>query len=71
MIKANISNIIEEFGHLPLEDREYVVDIVQRQLIDAKREALARRAREALVNFRKGAVKIGSVKDLYKDLEND
>jgi len=70
-MKASIQHIIEEFAHLPLEDREYVVDVVKKQLVDAKRDAIAKRAREALSNLRKGAIKKGSVKDLRKDLEND
>jgi hypothetical protein len=71
MVKASVQNILEEFGHLPLEDREYVVDVVKKQLIDARREAIARRAREAFSNLAKGAVKRGSAKDLCKDLDND
>ena len=70
-MKASVQHIIEQFGHLPLEDREYVVDVVKKQLIDAKRDAIAKQARAALSNLKKGAVKKGSVKDLRKDLEND
>ena len=70
-MKASVQNILEEFGHLPLEDREYVVDVVKKQLVDARRETIARCAREALDKLSKGAVKRGSVKDLLKDLDND
>jgi hypothetical protein len=39
--------------------------------MEAKREAIAKRAREALVNLKKGTSKRGTVKKLYKDLESD
>jgi hypothetical protein len=70
MMKASVNRIIEEFAHLPLEDREYVVDVVKRQISEARRDAIARRAREAMSNLKKGTVKKGSVKDLHKDLED-
>jgi hypothetical protein len=54
-----------------LDEKEYVIDIIERQMIEAKREAISRRAKRAILNLRRGAVKRGSVKDLYKDLELD
>ena len=69
-MKASVQHIIEDFAHLPLNDREFVVDVVKKQLIDARRDAIAKRARTASSNLKKGAIKKGSVKDLYKDLEN-
>ena len=69
-MKASVQHIIEDFAHLPLNDKEYVVDVVKKQLIDARRDAIAKRASTASSNLKKGAIKKGSVKDLYKDLEN-
>ena len=69
-MKASVQHIIEDFAHLPLNDREFVVDVVKKQLIDARRDAIAKRARTASSNLKNGAIKKGSVKDLYKDLEN-
>jgi hypothetical protein len=69
-MKASVQHIIEDFAHLPLNDREYVVDVVKKQLIDARRDSIAKRAITASSNLKKGAIKKGSLKDLYKDLEN-
>jgi len=33
--------------------------------------AISKRAKEAMVNFRKGNSKIGDIKELYRDLESD
>jgi len=48
-----------------------MIDIIENQIIEAKREAISRRAKRAILNLRRGAVKRGSVKDLYKDPELD
>ena len=68
---ATLNKIIEDFSHLPLDDKEYAVEVIRKQLIEAKRAAIAKRAKEAMVNFRKGNSKIGDIKELYKDLESD
>ena len=66
-----LNKIIEEFSHLPMNDKEYAIDMIKKQLIEAKREALAKRAKEAIGNLKKGMTKKGSVKELFKDLESD
>jgi len=40
-------------------------------LIEAKREAIAKRGKAAMASFRKKMTKSGTVKELYKDLESD
>ena len=52
-------------------DKEYAVGVIEKQLIEAKRAAIAKRAKEATVNLRKGNSRIGDIKELYKDLESD
>lgn len=65
-----LNNIVENFSELSLEDKEYVLDIFHKQIIESRREKLLARAREAEMNLVKGNVKKGSVKDLYEDLED-
>jgi len=71
MNNSNINKVIEEFRHLPPEDKEYVAEIIRKQLIEVKRDRLAERAREARMNFEKGSAKTGSLKDLMEDLDSD
>ena len=66
-----LNKLIEDFNLLPLEDKEYAIDVIKKQLGEAKRNAIAKRAKEAMTNLKKGLVKKGTVKDLYKDLEGD
>ena len=71
MNNSNINKVIEEFSHLASEDKEYVAEIIRKQVIETKRNRLAERAREARLNFERGSVKAGSVKDLMEDLDSD
>ena len=71
MGSITLNKLIEDFNQLPLSDKEYAADIIKKQLIEAKREAIAKRAKEAMANLKKGMIKRGSVKELYKDLESD
>jgi hypothetical protein len=68
---TTLNKIIEDFNELPFEDREYAVELIQKQLIEAKRERIIRRAKETETNLKKGRVKRGKIEDLLKDLEND
>jgi len=68
---VTLNKIIEDFNHLPLDDKEYAVEVIEKQLIEAKRTAIAKKAKEAMANLKKGNSKIGDIKELYKDLESD
>jgi hypothetical protein len=71
MKEVTLNRIIDDFNELPFEDREYAIELIQKQLIEAKRERIVLRVKEAQTNLRKGKVKKGTIEDLYKDLEND
>jgi len=71
MTNSNINKVIEEFSHLPQEEKEYVAEIIRKQVIEEKRNRLAERAREARGNFERGSVKTGVLKDLMEDLDSD
>jgi ribosomal protein S1 len=71
MSDTTLDKLIDDFKQLPLNDKEYAVDIIKKQLIEAKREAIAGRAKEAVANLKKGMIKKGTVKELYRDLESD
>jgi ribosomal protein S1 len=68
---ATLDRLIDDFKALPLDDKEYALDVIKKQLTEAKRAAIAKRAKEATSNLKKGAVKTGTVKELYKELESD
>ena len=51
-------------------NKQYVAEIVKKQLTEVKMTGLAERAEEARMNLEKGAVKTGTVKDLMEDLNS-
>ncbi len=71
MSQPILHKVIEDFNHLSLDEREYVIDVVKKQVIEAKRDAIAKRSKEAMANLKKGKIKTGTVKELYEDLESD
>jgi hypothetical protein len=68
---ASISSLMEQFGKLPLPDRSFAVDLMRRQMIDARRSAFARRATHAIHNYKLNKVKRGTIEDLKRTLDND
>jgi hypothetical protein len=66
-----LNNLVEEFQGLPFEDKEYVYNIFEKQLIESRREAILKRAIESKQNYEQGNFKSGSAADLLEDLEND
>ena len=71
MTNATINRVIEEFGSLPVEEKEYVRGIINKQLVELGRERIFERANKAKLNLEQGLVKSGSVEDLREDLESD
>ena len=71
MGRATVNKVIENFDDLPLKEKEYVIEIMEKQFTEAKRAAIAKRTKEAKSNLKKGLVKRGTIKELYKDLELD
>ncbi|MBC8394848.1 MAG: hypothetical protein H8E17_20055 [Deltaproteobacteria bacterium] len=68
---TDINKVIEVFNLLPMDEKEYVADVLNKQLIEFRREKIANRADEARKNLKEGDVKSGTFQDLYEDLEND
>jgi hypothetical protein len=71
MGNVNVNKVIEEFDQLPLEDKEYVAEVIRKQVIESRREKIAERAQEARSNFEEGRVKTGTLKELMEDLDSD
>ena len=66
-----LNKLIDDFNELPFEDGEYALELIRKQLVEAKRNAIFRRAKEAESNLKKGRVKKGSLQELMRDLESD
>jgi len=71
MKNVTVNRVIEEFGSLPVEEKEYVASIINKQLVELGRERISQRASEAKEHLAKGLAKMGTVEDLREDLESD
>ena len=71
MSTTTVSSVIDVFIQLPIDDKEYAVEVIKKQLMEAKREAIAKKARSAMAGFKKKTIKCDSLKESYKDLESD
>jgi hypothetical protein len=63
--------MIEKFEHFDLDEKEYLVDIFTKELIEEKRDRIYERYLEAKENRVKGKVKVGNAQDLKADLEGN
>jgi hypothetical protein len=70
-MKASVNRVIEDFNALVPDEQVFVVDIFQKILAESKCDALSRRAKKAVANFKARKVNKGTPRALYKDLEND
>lgn len=71
MKNLEISELLEGFDVLSLEEKEYAFDLLGKIIAQSKRMALESRYNEALRNYESGNVKTGGIKELYADLEDD
>lgn len=69
--KSSFQELIESVEALPLDDQQILMDIINRRIIEQRREELFSDMEESLEAYRKGEVRIGSVDDLLRDLDED
>ena len=69
--KSSFQELIESVEALPLDDREILMDIINRRIIEQRRDELVADMEESLQAYRKGEVRIGTVDDLLRDLDED
>jgi len=67
---ANISfqKALEVLESLPEEQRESLIDIIRKRLIEERRDRLAQNIKKAKQEYKQGQVKRGTVDDLMDEL---
>ncbi len=61
-------DVLETVDGLPVEQQEDILRIMQKRVIEKKRQELAIAVKEASVDYGRGRVRKGTVADLMKDL---
>ena len=68
--KSSFQELIESVEALPLDDQQILMDIINRHIIEQRREELFSDMEESLEAYRKREVRVGTVDDILKYLNN-
>lgn len=68
MIVTTFDKALEMVDSMTIEEREQLLEILHKRLIDEKREQLIKSIREAKQEYRKGKIKTGTVDDLMQEI---
>ena len=63
-----LQQALEAADHLPIEDQETLIELLERRFVEKRRLEIARNAQEAIGAVREGRAKYGNIDDLKKDL---
>jgi hypothetical protein len=64
-----LDNIFDEVSKYSLHDQEMILGILQKRLIDGKRDLIFKEYKKAMKDYRSGKVKTGSTDDLFDSLK--
>ena len=67
---SSFQKVIEAVEAMPLEDREILLDILQKRLCDSRRSQLVQEIAEVRRDYTEGKVTFGSVDDFLAALDN-
>ena len=65
---ANLDRVLDEAMDLPLEQQEMLVQILQRRIIERRRDEIATDAAVSLAQFRAGKLKAQTVSEAIAEL---
>jgi hypothetical protein len=71
MSKSSFQELIESVEALPIEDREILMEIVNKRIIEQRRDEMVADMETSLEAYKRGDIRSGTVDDLLKDLEED
>jgi len=64
-----LQQALEAADHLPLEDQETLIELLERRFVEKRRREIARSAQETIGAVREGRAKYGNIDDLKEDLQ--
>ena len=69
--RSSFQELIESVEALPLDDRQLLIDIVNKRISEQRRDELVLDMEESLNAYKKREVRVGTVDDLFRDLDED
>ena len=67
---SNLDRVLDEAMNLPLEQREMLIQILQRRMIEQRRDEIAQDAQLSLAEFREGKLRIQTATEAISELQN-
>ncbi|MEN9869080.1 MAG: hypothetical protein RLZZ171_63 [Cyanobacteriota bacterium] len=67
---SNLDQVLDEAMNLPLEQREMLIQILQRRMIEQRRDEIAQDAKLSLAEFREGKLRIQTTTEAISELKN-
>lgn len=67
-MNSNLDKVLDEAMNLPLEQREMLIQILQRRASEKRRDEIAHDAQLSLAEFREGELKAQTVTEAIADL---
>jgi hypothetical protein len=64
-----IDTILDEMSGFSLNDKEMILGILERRLIDEKRDLIYKEYKQAMKDYRSGKVKTGNPDDLFDSIK--
>jgi hypothetical protein len=71
MTRLTFDELLDSIEQLPISQQETLVDVLQKHLIEMRRQEIAHHAAEARELYAAGTLPKGSVEDLLADLNSD
>lgn len=68
---TQIDNILQAISVLDLEDQLFVVEILNKRIIELRRSQIVLRAKDAEKNYTLGNVQVGTIEDLMMSSSDD
>lgn len=63
-------HVLDEISDFPLQDKEMILAVLEKRVVEEKRELLYEQYQEALNDYKNGNVKTGSADDLFASIND-
>jgi hypothetical protein len=64
-----IDAVLEEISKHTIDEKEMILEIVNKRIIEEKRESIYKDYKSAVKNYKSGKVKTGTVDDLFMEID--
>lgn len=71
MAQSQIDKVIDDFEDLPLESKEYTLELLNKILTEARREEIFQNTQKSESEYMAGNTKTGTPGEIINWLEND